>query len=56
MGEVTINLTGDQADIVRRAVARDAEGTAKAMAANVGSLVDGHFCRENADHNRESLR
>jgi hypothetical protein len=55
MGELTINLNGDQADIVRRAVAGDAEDTAKAIAAHVGSLVDGHFHRENADYNRQCL-
>lgn len=55
MGEITITLNGDQADIARRAVARDAIGTTEAISANLERVVDGHSKEEKARFNRGSL-
>lgn len=55
MGEIAITLDGHQVDVVRRAVAQEAENTAQTIASHVGTIVDGHFREEPARHNREAL-
>jgi hypothetical protein len=55
MSEVTLNLNGDQVEIVRRAVAEAAENTAKAGAMHVGTMIEGHFPEDRAAANRAGL-
>jgi hypothetical protein len=55
MAEVTITLDGDQAHVVRRAVASDSEQTTKALASVLEGLMEGRFTAEAARGDRESL-